>query len=62
MQCGIQLTVSSIYDPHGLIAPFLLHGKRILQAICKDGSCWDDPVPKNAVDQVERRTCRPFTA
>ena len=44
---GILSTVSSIYDPLGLIAPFLLQGKRILQGICKDGAHWDDPVPDN---------------
>ena len=44
---GILSTVSSIYDPLGLIAPFLLQGKRILQAICKDGAQWDDPVPSH---------------
>lgn len=43
--CGILSTASSIYDPLGLIAPFLLQGKRILQAICKDGHHWDHPVP-----------------
>lgn len=46
MRHGILLTVSSIYDPLGLIAPFLLQGKHILQAICKDGVHWDDPVPR----------------
>jgi len=46
MRHGILLTVSSIYDPLGLIAPFLLQGKRILQAICKDGVHWDNPVPR----------------
>ena len=44
---GILSTVSSIYDPLGLIAPFLLQGKRILQGICKDGAHWDDPVPEH---------------
>ena len=42
---GILSTVSSIYDPLGLVAPFLLQGKRILQAICQDGTHWDDPIP-----------------
>ena len=44
---GILSTVSSIYDPLGLIAPFLLQCKRILQGICKDGAHWHDPVPDN---------------
>lgn len=42
---GILSTVSSVYDPLGLISPFLLQGKRILQGICKDGAHWDDPLP-----------------
>ncbi|KAK3727738.1 hypothetical protein QZH41_005197 [Actinostola sp. cb2023] len=42
---GILSTVSSIYDPLGLAAPFLLHGKRILQRLCKEGVGWDDPIP-----------------
>ena len=51
---GILSTVSSIYDPLGLIAPFLLQGKRILQAICKDGARWDDPVPDHLQEQWEK--------
>ena len=42
---GILSTVSSIYDPLGLVAPFVLQGKRILQAIFQDGAHWDDPIP-----------------
>ena len=44
---GILSTVSSIQDALGLIAPFLLQGKRILQGICKDEAHWDDPVPEH---------------
>lgn len=35
---GILAVVSSIYDPLGFASPFLLHGKRILQSLCKDNS------------------------
>ena len=42
---GILSTVSSIYDPLGIIAPLLLEGKKILQGLCKEGISWDDPVP-----------------
>ena len=42
---GILLTISSIYDPLGLVAPFVLQGKHILQAICQDGAHWDDLIP-----------------
>ena len=42
---GILSTVSSIYDPLGFAAPFVLTGKRILQSMCKDGLDWDEPLP-----------------
>ena len=44
-RCIILSTVSSIYDPHGLAAPLLLRGKRILQLLCKESMGWDDPKP-----------------
>ena len=42
---GILSTVSSVYDPLGLIAPVILTGKRILQDLCKERLEWDDPLP-----------------
>ena len=36
--------VSSIYDPLGLVSPFLLAGRKILQEITADKYSWDDPV------------------
>ena len=41
---GILATVSSIYDPLGLVSPLLLHGKRILQQIVADNKSWDEGV------------------
>ena len=41
---GMLSTVASLYDPMGLIAPFTLKGKSILQEACKKGSKWDEPV------------------
>ena len=41
---GILGTVSSIYDPLGLIGPLLLPGRRILQQICCERKDWDEPV------------------
>ena len=35
-------TISSIYDPHGLVSPFVLPGRKILQKITREGGCWDD--------------------
>ena len=42
---GILATVASLYDPLGLIAPFILTGKHILQQACDKGTQWDDVIP-----------------
>ena len=44
-------TISSIYDPLGLVAPVLLVEKQLLQKLCREGTNWDDPVP----DQIRAR-------
>ena len=41
---GIISTVASIYDPLGLIAPYTLRGKQILQRMCREEMSWDDPL------------------
>ena len=43
---GILSTVSSVFDPLGLLAPLVLVGKGILQELCRDGADWDDQVPE----------------
>ena len=42
---GVLSTVSSIFDPLGLLSPFVLQGKRILQELCRQGANWDQKVP-----------------
>ena len=44
---GILGTISSCYDPNGLVGPFLLPGRKVLQRITQHGGSWDDPVPEN---------------
>ena len=39
---GVLSTISSIYDPFGLVAPYLLNGKKILQQLCCEKKEWDD--------------------
>ena len=39
---GLLSIVSSIYDPLGFTAPFILPAKILLQELCKDGLKWDD--------------------
>ena len=48
---GILSTVSSVYDPLGIVAPVILVGKQLLQELCHDGIEWDDPVPSHVHSQ-----------
>ncbi|XP_048577004.1 uncharacterized protein LOC125559097 [Nematostella vectensis] len=43
---GILSTVSSVYDPLGLLAPYILPAKKLLQDLCKLNNLgWDDEIP-----------------
>ena len=44
---GILSVVSSVFDPMGLIGPYILEGKLILQELCSTGATWDDDIPIN---------------
>ncbi|XP_029619853.1 uncharacterized protein LOC115200878 [Salmo trutta] len=43
---GILSTVSSVYDPLGFLAPFVLKAKQILQVLCKLKCGWDEVIPE----------------
>ena len=51
---GSLSTVSSVFDPLGLVAPFILGGKQILQDLCRDGVGWDDEVPDKLRSEWEK--------
>jgi hypothetical protein len=51
---GLLSTISSVFDPLGLISPFILNGKRILKSLCEAGADWDDPLPEDARCKWER--------
>ena len=47
---GLLSVVRSVYDPLGLVCPFVLRAKLIFQDECKSGKEWDDPLsPENQV-------------
>ena len=50
---GILATISTIFDPLGLIAPVVLVGKQILQEICH-GKDWDEPIDGEVLAKWER--------
>ena len=43
---GILSMVSRIYDPLGLVTPFVLPAKLVLQELCKKGFDWDSTIPE----------------
>ena len=43
---GILSMVSSVFDPLGFVAPFVLSAKIILQRLCKKGLGWDEIIPE----------------
>ena len=43
-QRGLLAALSSVYDPLGLRAPFLLKGKIFIQRLCKNNLNWDEPI------------------
>lgn len=48
---GILSTVSSVYDPLGILAPVVLTAKKILQDLCRKRIGWDDIVPDSIVQE-----------
>ena len=44
---GLLSTLSSIYDPLGLVSPFILEERKIIQKLCKNEFKWDEEIPDN---------------
>ena len=54
---GILSTVAQVYDPMGLVSPFVLKGKQILQEVMAEQNSWDQLVtPENRQEWVEWTT------
>ena len=51
---GILSTISSVYDPLGIVSPVILCGKLILQDLCRQNVDWDDPVLEKILPRSER--------
>ena len=51
-QCLVLSLVSKVYDPIGLVAPFIVGARLILKDIWRvNGQSWDDELPKHIVDR-----------
>ena len=51
---GLLATISSIYDPLGLAAPYMLTGRKILQQLIADGNGWDNVIPEGVKIRWQR--------
>ena len=47
---GILSVVSAVFDPLGLVSPFVLKGKLLLRDLCREDLGWDEPVPEVAAN------------
>ena len=52
---GLLSALSSVFDPLGLISPFLVSARKIVQDACRKKLHWDETVPQ---DLRESMTCR----
>ena len=46
--------IASVFDPLGLVSPFVLQGKRILQDMCLLGLSWDEKLPADLQIRFEK--------
>ena len=46
-KCGMLSMVSSICDLLGLVSPFVLQRRQIIQMLCLNQLAWDDPVDED---------------
>ena len=52
---GILLSISSVYDPLGLVTIFALMDKMILASLVQDGKQWDDPIDSLNLSHWKKR-------
>ena len=55
---GMLSVVSSIYDPLGLVSPFILEGRQIVQKLCFSKFNWDEPVNEDIKQQWQNWMCK----
>ncbi|XP_055585033.1 uncharacterized protein LOC129737892 [Uranotaenia lowii] len=47
-------TIMRLFDPLGLVAHYIVHGKILMQEIWKFGSSWDEEIPVELLDKWNR--------
>ena len=55
---GMLSVVSSIYDPLGLVSPFILEGRQIVFKVCFGKLNWDEPVNEDVKQHWQNWMCK----
>jgi hypothetical protein len=55
---GILSVISGVYDPLGIVSPFVLTAKFILQTLCRKGIGWDAEIPKEEQARWQKWLCQ----
>ncbi|XP_064646159.1 uncharacterized protein LOC135499344 [Lineus longissimus] len=53
---GLLSDVSSVYDPMGIVSPFVMPAKCLIQELCRRGAGWDEPLLEH--EELEWNTWR----
>ena len=51
---GVLVTVASVHNPPGILAPLVLRAKKISQEVCKRDVGWEEPLPEEVRPRWER--------
>ena len=51
---GVLSVLSSVFDPLGLVAPYLLPARRLFQETCRERLKWDDPLSERYSEEWKR--------
>ena len=55
---GVLSTVSSVFDPLGIVSPVTLLGRVLLQKLCMRSYGWDDPLPEDLSEEWQQWLAR----
>lgn len=51
---GVLRLLMTLFDPHGLISNFLIHGKSVIQDLWRSGVTWDEAIPQQIFGRWKR--------
>lgn len=52
---GVLSVISSLFDPLGIVEPYVLKGRMILQEVCRGNLGWDEEIPAELANVWNQR-------